>query len=283
MPCRSFQYVHDNIIAAGGEIDVLDPAGYGAITITKALSIVNDGVGTAGVQQGTAGQNAITINAGTSDAVTLRGLNIDGLGTGQNGIVFNTGGSLTVVNCVIRHFAYDGSEHTGDSILIQPTSGSMKFVVSNTIASDNGFEGIAYYPLSGAANAQGAIDHVVAANNQYSGIDLNTSSAGGGVVSVTISNSIASNNSGSGIHTHSGSGTLTATVDSSDMNNNSFGIYAIGSAIVLLNRSVFTSNVEGVYNGTSPNRVYTYGNNLINYNTSADVEGTALNTSFKPL
>src|SRR5476651_1134614 len=49
-PCRSLQYVHDHIIAAGGEIDVLDPAGYGAIAITKAVSIVNDGVGTAGVQ-----------------------------------------------------------------------------------------------------------------------------------------------------------------------------------------------------------------------------------------
>src|SRR5271165_2272107 len=46
-PCRTFQYVHDKIIAAGGEIDVLDPAGYGPIAITKALSIVNDGAGTA--------------------------------------------------------------------------------------------------------------------------------------------------------------------------------------------------------------------------------------------
>ena len=60
-PCRSLQYVHDNIIAAGGEIDVLDPAGYGSVTITKSLSIVNDGVGTAGVQA-TAG-DAIAINA----------------------------------------------------------------------------------------------------------------------------------------------------------------------------------------------------------------------------
>jgi hypothetical protein len=49
-PCRTLQYVHDNIIAAGGEIDILDPAGYGTITITKALSIINDGAGTAGVQ-----------------------------------------------------------------------------------------------------------------------------------------------------------------------------------------------------------------------------------------
>src|SRR5579883_1892953 len=62
-PCRTFQYVHDNVIAAGGEIDVLDPAGYGAIAIAKAISIVNDGVGTAGVQQSSSGQDAITISA----------------------------------------------------------------------------------------------------------------------------------------------------------------------------------------------------------------------------
>jgi hypothetical protein len=35
-PCRTLQYAHDNIVVAAGEIDVLDPAGYGPITITKA-------------------------------------------------------------------------------------------------------------------------------------------------------------------------------------------------------------------------------------------------------
>src|SRR5579883_956140 len=134
-PCRTFQYVHDNIIAAGGEIDVLDPAGYGAVTINKALSIVNDGVGTAGVQA--ASGNAITINAGASDTVTLRGLNIDGLGTGANGIVFNSGGGLNVINCVVRHFA--GSGASGNGVLIQPASGSMAFLIANVIASDNAF------------------------------------------------------------------------------------------------------------------------------------------------
>src|SRR5476651_139992 len=59
-PCRSFQYVIGNIIAAGGEIDVLDPAGYGALTIPFALSIVNDGVGVAGVQA-TTGGTGVTI------------------------------------------------------------------------------------------------------------------------------------------------------------------------------------------------------------------------------
>ena len=37
-PCRTFQHAHD-MVAAGGEIDVLDPAGYGAVIITKSISI----------------------------------------------------------------------------------------------------------------------------------------------------------------------------------------------------------------------------------------------------
>src|SRR5258708_40169916 len=69
-PCRSLQYAHDNV-AGGGEIDILDPAGYGAVTITKAISIVNDGVGTAGVQATSGG--AIIINAGPADEVVALG------------------------------------------------------------------------------------------------------------------------------------------------------------------------------------------------------------------
>jgi hypothetical protein len=50
---------------------VLDPPGYGTVTITKAISIVNDGVGVAAI--GTSSGNAITINAGANDSVHLRG------------------------------------------------------------------------------------------------------------------------------------------------------------------------------------------------------------------
>ena len=49
-PNRTPQYVHNNIIADGGEIDIQDPAGYRSIIITKSVGIVNDGVGTAGFQ-----------------------------------------------------------------------------------------------------------------------------------------------------------------------------------------------------------------------------------------
>ena len=176
-PCRSLQYVH-NIIAAGGEIDVLDPAGYGAVTITHALSIVNDGVGTAGVQ----GAGGVAINAGPSDAVTLRGLNIDGLGTGPNGIVFNSGHSLTVVNCVARRFVTDG-------VRMVSSAGSMNFLIANVIATDNR-DGRRPFAASGTANVNGVIDDVVATNNAY-GI-VASGFATGGASTIAITNDLAS-------------------------------------------------------------------------------------------
>src|SRR5450631_4041377 len=75
-PCRTFAaaFTHTN---AGGEIDVLDPAGYGALTINKAISIVNDGVGTSSILAPSGGVG-ITVSAGSTDAVSLRGLTIEG-------------------------------------------------------------------------------------------------------------------------------------------------------------------------------------------------------------
>src|SRR5262249_39818410 len=76
-PCRSFQHAHDQT-NAGGDITVLDPAGYGPVVITKAISIINDGVGEAGITITTTGTPAITIDAGPEDAVNLRGLTLVG-------------------------------------------------------------------------------------------------------------------------------------------------------------------------------------------------------------
>src|SRR5476649_1723453 len=96
-PCRSLQYAHDNIVAGGGEIDILDPAGYGALNISKAISIVNDGVGTAGLQA-VSGANAVTVSAGGQDAVYLKGLTLDGVQqSGANGVQLNSALSLTIV------------------------------------------------------------------------------------------------------------------------------------------------------------------------------------------
>src|SRR5262244_3899254 len=84
-PCRTFQRAHDNSLPLG-EITVLDPGGYGAITITKNISIINDGVGEAGILV-SGGLVGITISAGPTGRVSLRGLTIKGIGFGGgNGI-----------------------------------------------------------------------------------------------------------------------------------------------------------------------------------------------------
>jgi hypothetical protein len=278
-PCRTPQYAHDNIVAAGGEIDILDPAGYGSITITKAISIVNDGVGTAGIQAPT-GDNAITINAGASDAVELRGLTIDGSAISPsvdpaNGIVFNSGAGLIVTNCVVQNFGASGNP-TGYGILIQPSSGTISFVISSTVVS-NTHIGIDYSPLGGSPSANGIIDHVLATNNT-DGIFIDTHVTSSGSTALTISNSIANNNGSVGIYVQNGSGsTLTVSIDNSSMSGNVVGIEANGPANVLLGRSIIMGNDGvGVYNSTSPNNTfYTYQDNRINLNTFDFFMGTS--------
>src|SRR5262245_35831283 len=154
-PCRTFQVAH-NTTLANGEITVLDPGGYGAVTITKTISIINDGVGEDGALV-SGGANGITISAGPSDAVSLRGLTVKGIGFGGgNGIVFNSGRSLTIENCSIRNLS--GAMNIGNGIVFLPTALS-RLVISNTIVADNGQHGILIQP-SGTGAARVVLSRV---------------------------------------------------------------------------------------------------------------------------
>src|SRR6201993_1173764 len=80
-PCKTWAGAISKT-AAGGEIDALDPGGFGAVTITKSITLQAIGL-TAGVL--VSGTNGIVVNGATDNViVTLRGLDIDGLGTSGN-------------------------------------------------------------------------------------------------------------------------------------------------------------------------------------------------------
>src|SRR6266478_7063234 len=82
-PCKTFAGAISKT-AAGGEIDALDPGGYGAVTITKGITIDGGGGQVASVL--VSGTNGIVIQANAStDVVTLRNLRINGIGSGLNG------------------------------------------------------------------------------------------------------------------------------------------------------------------------------------------------------
>ena len=79
-PCRTFSFALTQT-NAGGEITTMDAAGYGLVTIDKAISITNDGAGEAGISTGSA-VNGITVSAGVNDVVNLRGLTLIGNAVG---------------------------------------------------------------------------------------------------------------------------------------------------------------------------------------------------------
>src|SRR6202043_1176531 len=74
-PCKTFAGAISKT-AAGGEIDALDPGGFGALTITKAITIDGGGGQVASVL--VSGTPGITISAGSADRVILRNLAING-------------------------------------------------------------------------------------------------------------------------------------------------------------------------------------------------------------
>jgi hypothetical protein len=244
-PCRTFQYVHDNIIAPGGEIDVLDPAGYGTITITKALSIINDGAGTAGLQPpaGNFVPGVITINAGGNDAVTLRGLTIDGFGfSSGSAVLLNSGGRLTIDNCVVFNF-----NNAGINVAPRLATPVNVFVaISNTIVAEsvgNPAYGILLGPTL-MANVTAEINHTTAVGIGAAGVFLGSFDSAP-VVSATIIDSVST--------------------------MNGFGIQ-VGHAnhVVRIGHSVLTANRIGVVNdGTA----LSYGDNEIDSN-GTNVQGT---------
>ena len=179
-PCKTFQHAID-VVLAGGEVTAIDSAGFGPITITHAVTITSPAGIEAGIVPPTGG-TAITINAGPSDAVVLRGLTVNGAGIGQNGIVFNSGGSLTIASCVVQNSVFDGSHiTTGNGILIQPASGTVDFVITDTIVTKNGTGGIQYLPTGGSPSVNGTIDQVTATSNGFFGIAVNPLNPTGGL------------------------------------------------------------------------------------------------------
>jgi len=108
-PCKTFAGAISKT-AAGGEIDVLDPGGFGAVTITKAITIDGSGGSIAGVL--VSGTDGIVVAAGAADTVILRNLDLEGLGTGLSGILFQSGATLVVENSTITAFTDSGIKLT---------------------------------------------------------------------------------------------------------------------------------------------------------------------------
>jgi hypothetical protein len=130
-PCKTWAGAISKT-AACGEIDALDPGGFGAVTITKSITL--DGSGTfASILASLV--NGIIINAASTDVVTIRGISINGFCNGINGINILQAKTVNVEDCVIFRF------NTGNGITVNETN-DLNLNVRNTVIRDNTLDGI---------------------------------------------------------------------------------------------------------------------------------------------
>jgi hypothetical protein len=235
-PCRTFQFAI-NQTSAFGAVKVLDPAGYGPMTITKSISIT--GIEGAGINGSTG--NAITINAGPNDVVNLSHLILDGTRNADNGILLNSGGSLTITHCTIRNFVQRG-------IILQPTAGKTTFLIADAFVLDNPGDGIGVVP-QGVGLVQGTLDHVSMNKNGGDGLVID-----GGFTSGSV-----------GVR----------SVESMANDNGIAGFVVGARAVLWLAHSAATGNNTGVSIALFT-QVISFGDNHIRGNNS-DVSGTLTN------
>ena len=218
-PCKTFAGSISKT-AAGGEINCIDPGGFGAVTITKSISIICDDV-EAGIL--VAGSPGITINAGVNDAITISGLDILGpspSSAGTNGINFLNGGVLNVRQTTIKGFATNG-------ILFQPQNSNAQLNLDDVILTGNGTFGDA---------STGTIK--VAPNSTIT-------------ATVTLNNVRISGNSGTGIFAN-GIGAI-GRVGSSTITGNGSGSAAAATGVSAAGSSTLSSYGTNVLDGNFNN------------------------------
>jgi hypothetical protein len=162
-PCKTFAGAISKT-ADGGEISVLDPGGFGTLTINKNISIVSDGAEGSILAAGTTG-----INVNSPVTVYLYNIKIEGDISGLKGISVNAGATVHLDHCLIRGF----KASTGYGIDVSPTALAHVFIQDTSIA-DN-LIGVHGNSTSGAVAINIENSHI--ANNTQKGIQMNGAAA----------------------------------------------------------------------------------------------------------
>lgn len=243
-PCKTFAGAISKT-AAGGEISVLDPGGFGAVTITKSITIDGDGT-LAGILA--SGTNGIVVNAGATDQVLIRGISINGNGTGLNGIRYLAGGSLVVENVSIYGFRGNSTSRGIDVAL----SASSRLLVLNSSIS-NCEEGIRATASGGIAQVE--LDHVrITSTNSHAFEGFSNTVT-------TITHSDLSHNFNAGVRAV-GSNTVINVEDTLFSFNNAAVNAGTSGAVVRLSNSAIVNNTIGI-TITSGATVESAGNNRV--------------------
>lgn len=225
-PCKTFAGAISKT-ATCGEISVLDPAGYGAVTITKSITIDGDGT-LAGILA--ANTTGVIINGTTTSDVILRSISINGQCSGIDGIRFIAGRHVRVENCTIYNFADDGIDAAFNQV-----GGVGQLTVQNTSITNIGDVAIRVQATSGAITAQ---LNDVRINRASIGFDVLSGSA-------TIANSAISHVTNQAIVAENSGTVVNASFCTLSNNGTGISAFTSGATIRFNNCNIF-NNTTGV-------------------------------------
>ena len=247
-PCKTFAGAISKT-AEGGEIDALDPAGYGAVTVTKAITL-DGGTGSGWASILTSGASGVTINIAASginhpnDAIViLRNMTFNGISqtispAGFHGVNYLRGAQVHVENCV-----FEGWGKTGINMELG-SSGDL-FVQDSVF--DNTHTGIRATTTAGFASVQ--IEH-----SRFNGLvdGVNTTSN----TFVTIRDSYFGGNTGASNGAVRAAAGCQVNVANSTFASNAIAVNAAGGTVRLTNNDFFnnTTAISGTAESANNNK-----------------------------
>jgi hypothetical protein len=242
-PCKTFAGAISKT-ALNGEINCLDPGGFGAVTITKSITIDCHEVFASILNSGTNGINIPFDSFNAADVrktVRLRNINFNGVDTGVNGIRITGGAVIAAGVVIIEDCTIDGNFAGAARGISDERTGGGEIYVSNTTVRNTGQNGIAISPAVAGQRIDAALDNVRVQNTNNVGIlvgnngrvIINRSVIAGNfqigigvsalqaAAEVNISNSVISSN-GLGIGNLNGTVTIRLSNNDVSLNNTAF-------------------------------------------------------------
>jgi hypothetical protein len=274
-PCKTFAGAISKT-ATAGIISCLDPAGFGALTIVKSISIECKHTQGSVLAPGT---NGINVN-GANIIVHLRGLVIEGTASGTIGVNFINGSQLHISDSKIYGFT------TGSAMGIKfapPAGVTATLTLTDTIISDNGTTatngGLIVQPLT-TGSAHVSLTRVQLLSNS-TGVRADGTGVTGFVRVSMRDSTVASN--GTGLLALSAAGVTRITASNSTVAHNTTGVSADGSqaGVILAGGVAITANNTGI-TAVNSGTTFSYTNtpNFINGNITTD--GTPTNGTLAP-
>jgi hypothetical protein len=232
-PCKTFAGAISKT-AVNGEIDCLDPGGFGGVTIVKSITIDCTFANGSVLVAGTAG---ITINAtGSGDPlriVRIRGLSINGsnAGTrsGTRGINILSALEVHIDNVLIDNFTQQGVAD------VRTNAGTL--FITNSNFRNNGVAGIGLGASGGTLSV--AIDNTVLEGN---GIGIATAPS----INIMVSRSVISGNATNGVEADGGQ----ITVSNTSISSNNVGVQSSSGTVRLYNNDIMF-NTSSAINGST--------------------------------